>query len=182
VAIAAGAGIAFPLHGDLVFTPWAWEADLRVALARRGLLELAAGEWRHSTSRVVEHIHVTPPPGTIGRFEQTTGRTQRMLQANLLFRDTTGRLHVTAGGGVGLLQHRRRTRTVTSGCAAEVSCGTTDASFTNASGTAQAMGGLEVALMSGLAAYGQARLLVNMRDVGGSETRITAGLRWSFGG
>lgn len=29
VAIGAGAGVAFPLHGDFDFTPWAWDADVR---------------------------------------------------------------------------------------------------------------------------------------------------------
>jgi hypothetical protein len=181
VSVGAGVGLAFPLHGDFDFTPWAWEADVRVALSRRGVLEVAAGEWRHSESRVVHDIQVTPPPGTIGRFEQATGRTQRMLQANLLFQGATGRLHVTAGGGVGLLQFQRRTRIVTSGCSPGALCGTTEYTFTNASGTAQAVAGLEVAIASGLTAYGQARFIANIRDVGGSETRLTAGLRWGFG-
>lgn len=85
VAIGAGAGLALPFHGDFDFTPWAWDADLRVALARHALLEAAVGEWRHSETSVAQNIQVTIPPGTIGRLERTTTRVQRILQANLLF-------------------------------------------------------------------------------------------------
>jgi hypothetical protein len=182
VSIGAGLGLALPFHGDLDFTPWAWDADVRIRLARRGLLEVAVGEWRHSESRVVENIQVTPPPGAIGRLEQTTSRAQRMLQASLLFEGATGRLRVAGGGGVGLLQLNRRTRTITTGCSPEVSCGASTSAFTNAAPTTQVLGGVEVTLGGGVAVHGQARFIVNLRDVGGSETRLTAGVRWRFGG
>jgi hypothetical protein len=182
VAIGAGAGLAVPFHGDYDFTPWAWDADVRLALSGRGSLEVAVGEWRHSDTRVARNIQLTPPPGTIDRLEQSTARTQRMLQANLLFAGSAGRVRVSAGGGVGVLQHDRRTRTVTSGCSPGVSCGSSDSKFSNAGGTAQAVGGLEVAVARGLAVHGQARFIVNVRDVGSSEVRVTAGARWGFGG
>lgn len=105
-----------------------------------------------------------------------------MLQVNVLVRDTAGRRRLAAGGGVGLLQFDRRTRQVTEGCSPEVSCGSFESKFSNSSGSAQAVGGLEVALAGGLAVHGQVRFVVPMTDPAGSDLRVTAGLRWGFGG
>ena len=182
VSAGAGAGAAFPFHGDFDFTPWAWEADVRVAVARHVILELAVGEWRHSETRVSRNIHVTmPPSGVIGRLEQTTVRVQRIWQANLLFSGAVGRVRVTGGGGVGALQHERSTEQVLSDCSLERLCNAFQSDVSNGSGSAQAVGGAEVRLAGGLAAYGQVRFTVPMTDPGSSDLRVTSGLRWGFG-
>jgi hypothetical protein len=177
----AGGGFAIPFHADFDFTPWAWEADLRLAMARHVLFEVAVGEWHHSQTRVSTNLPGATPAELIGRVEQQTTRMQRTLQANVLFTANTGRVRVTAGGGVGLLQHRRRTRTLTEGCAPEMLCGSFESNVSNARGAAQGVGGAEVRLTAGFALYGQARLVVPMHDPGGSDLRITTGLRWGFG-
>jgi hypothetical protein len=181
VSVGAGAGLAIPFHGDFDFTPWAWDADLRVAVSPHLLIEAAVGEWRHSESRVSEAIRVATPPGTIGRLEQTTGRVQRIYQANALFTAGAGRIRATAGGGVGLLQHDRQTRTTTSGCSPGVTCGSFESAFSSATGSVQAVGGVEVRIAGGIALYGQTRFVVPMTDPGGSDLRVTAGARVGFG-
>jgi hypothetical protein len=182
VSVGAGAGLAFPFHGDVDFTPWAWDADVRVAMAPHVLFEVAVGEWRHSDSVARQNLPVTPGGGLIGRLEEKTTRAQRTLQANVLFTDGLGRVRMNAGGGVGLLQHHRQTTTLTADCSAGVSCGSHESRFSNASGSAQAVGGAEIRLAGGLGLYGQLRFVVPFTDPGGSDLRATAGLRWSFGG
>ncbi|MEO8071272.1 MAG: hypothetical protein ABI652_07705 [Acidobacteriota bacterium] len=181
VSIAAGAGLAVPLHGDFDFTPWAWDADVRVAMSRHALFEAAVGEWRHSETFVRQNIPVTPGPGVIGRSEQRTTRTQRTLEANVLFTGAHGRVRMTAGGGVGLLEHRRRTRTLLADCSPAVECGTFESTFSSASGSAQGVGGAEVRLSRAAALYGQVRFVVPFIDPGGSDLRVTTGVRIGFG-
>jgi hypothetical protein len=180
VSLGAGAGVAVPFHGDFDFTAWAWEADLRLALSPRLIFEVAAGDWRHTETRTATNIQTTPPPGVIGRLEQTTSRVQRSWQANMLLAGGFGRVRLTGGGGVGFLQHNRRTETTTEDCSLGASCGTFASSFSNVSGAAQAVGGAEVRMTGTVAIYGQARLIVPMTDPGGSDLRITGGLRWGF--
>jgi hypothetical protein len=181
VSIGGGVGFALPFHGDFDFTPWAWDADVRVAMSRRVMLEAAVGEWRHVEKTGAENIQVPMPIGVIGHLEQATTRTQRTLQANVLATRTAGRLRVFAGGGVGLLRHVRRTRTVAERCSGEAACGTFESTVSSAAGTAQAVGGAEIRVAGGLNLYGQMRFVVPMTDLGGSELRVTSGLRWSFG-
>ena len=181
LSVGAGAGVAFPFHGDFDFTPWAWDADVRIALARHVLLEVAVGEWRHTDSRVVENIPVAPPPGVTGRLEQRTTREQRSSQFNLLFSGAAGRVRITAGGGIGLLQHDRRMRQDASGCSAGVPCQSFESTFSNTRLAAQLVGGAEVALAGGVAVYGQTRFVVPTSDPGGSDVRMTTGVRWGFG-
>ena len=47
ISIGAGVGFAVPAYEDLEATPSAWEADVRLALAKHLLVEFAVGEWRH---------------------------------------------------------------------------------------------------------------------------------------
>ena len=180
VSLGAGAGLAIPFHGDFDFTPWAWDADVRVAMARHALFEVAVGEWRHTETFARQNIPVTPGGGVIGRLEEKTTRVQRTLQANLLFTGALGRVRVSAGGGVGLLQHHRLTRRGSADCSSAVPCGSFESTFSNVSGSAQGAGGAEVRLTGGLALYGQVRFVVPFTDPGGSDLRATAGFRWGF--
>lgn len=182
VSVGAGAGFAVPFHGDFDFTPWAWDADLRVAMARHVLFEVSIGEWRHADTSVSTNLPGTTSTELIGRLERQTSRVQRTLQANVLFTGGAGRVRLTAGGGVGLLQHERRTRTLAEGCSPGMLCGSSESTVSNSSGAAQAVGGAELRLEAGFALYGQARFVVPMTDPGGSDLRVTAGLRWGFGG
>lgn len=179
VSVGAGAGLAIPFHGDFDFTPWAWDADVRLTMARHALFEVAIGEWHHSETTVRENISTAG--GVIGRLEQTTARTQRFVQANMLFTGDAGRVAVSGGGGVGLLQHQRRTHSDATGCSRAASCGSLASTFSNATGTAQAVGGADFRLSPTVALYAQARFLVPLTDPGGSDVRLTTGLRLGFG-
>lgn len=181
VSIGGGLGFAVPFHGDLDFTPWAWEADVRLALSRRVVFEAVVGEWRHSDTMRARDIAVSMPPGRIGRFDQTTTRVQRLVGANVLFSSGPRRVRFLAGGGLGLVQHERRTRQTTGDCSPGVSCGSFESSFSNTSAAAQGVAGADVRLSARFAAYGQARLVVPTTDPGGSDLRVTTGLRVGFG-
>ena len=182
VTVGGGLGVAVPFHADFDFTPWAWEADVRVALSSRVVVEAVVGEWRRSDTTRARDIAVSMPPGRIGRLEQTTTRVQRLVGGNVLFSTGSRRVRLLAGGGLGLVQHARRTRQTTGDCSPGVSCGSFESSFSNASAAAQGVGGADVRLSARLAVYGQARFVVPMTDPGGSDLRVTTGLRWGFGG
>ena len=89
---------------------------------------------------------------------------------------------MTAGGGAGFVQFNRQTRQLTSDCTPQVPCGPFESSFSNLTFGAQIAGGVEVRVAGGLAIYGQVRLVVPVSDPGGSDVRVTTGLRWGFGG
>lgn len=184
VSVGGSAGIALPFHGDFDFTPWAWDADVRFALSPHALFEVAVGDWRHSERTTRENLPVQGPSGPIGsiaRYEETTTRVQRSVQANLLFTGAAGRVRVNGGGGGGLMTHERSTRSVTEGCSPQVSCGESHFAFSSISAAFQAVGGTDLQLSRQVALYGQVRLLVPMRDAGSSDVRLTTGVRVGFG-
>jgi len=181
VSVGGGAGIALPLHGDFDFTPWAWEADLRVGLSPRVLVEAAVGEWRHNTTTAADHIPAPAYPDAIGHLEQTTTHAMRTMQVNLLAAATAGRVRVTAGGGVGLLRHLRTVTTVAENCSGAATCGTFHSDVSSTTASAQAVGGMDVDVARFIAVYGQARFVVPLTDPGGSDLRVTAGVRLTLG-
>jgi len=181
-SIGAGAGMALPFHADFDFTPWAWDADARVALSRRVLVEVVVGEWRHKETTSGDNIPAPAFPDVIGHLEQTTTHVMRTMQVNLLAAGTAGRVRVAAGGGVGLLRHLRPVVTVAENCSGAATCGTFHSDVSAATATAQAVGGVEVWLTRVVGLYGQARFVVPLTDPGGSDLRLTTGVRLGFGG
>ena len=171
----AGAGVAIPFHGDFDFTPFTWDTGVRVGLSEHVLVEVAGGESRHTRRRV--ETNLVANGATIGRFEQITTHAQRFAQVNVLATGATGRLRVSGGGGVGLLQFARRTETTTTDCSPGIMCGVSGSSTSRISGSVQAVGGVDVSLTTRVALYGQGRFLVPLTDPGGSDLRVTAGVR-----
>ena len=175
ISAGAAAGVALPFHGDFDFIPWAWEADLRIRLSRRVLVEAVMGDWRHT-----ERLVFTGLP-SIARLEQTSERVQRSWQVNALSTRRIGRVWIVGGGGVGLVQHRRSTFTIAEGCAAGVACGEHESVFSNASAAVQGVGGMEVGATGPVALSATARLVVPLRDPAGMDLRFTAGIRLRLG-
>ncbi len=179
VSFGAGIGVAVPAYEDMNATPRAWEADVRLAMARHLLFEVAIGEWRHSETDVTHNLPVNG--GVIGRLEETTTRRERTMQANLLGTGAHGRVRFTAGGGVGFLEYHRQFRQEATECSPQVRCGAYESPFSSSSMTVQGVGGVEVRLAGELAAYGQVRLTIPLPDPSGGGVRVMTGVRWGFG-
>lgn len=88
-------------------------------------------------------------------------RTHRAAGVNVLF-STAGRVRGSAGGGIGVFQVDRP-------------------SFSSLTSAAQIVGGGEVDLAAGFAAFGQAQLVLPFRDPGLGDVRFLAGIRWGVG-
>ena len=179
VSFGAGVGVAVPAYEDLEATPSAWEADVRLALAKHLLVEVAVGEWRHSKSSVSHNLPVMG--GVIGRLEQTSTRRERTVQANLLATGGAGRVRYTGGGGVGFLEYHKLFRQEATECSPQVTCFVNESPFSSTSATVQAVGGVDVRIVGGLGAYGQVRLTIPLPDPSGGGVRFMAGVRWGFG-
>ena len=181
VSIGAGGGFANLANSDFTFTPSAWDADVRLAFSRHGMIEIAFSQWRHSSSSVRQNLPTTPGGGTIGRLEEQTTHKNEMVQFNVLFRSAGNRARFYGGGGVGSMRYSRQFTQITSECTPPATCGTFENPFSSTSGIAQGVGGVEVRIFSGLTAFGQLRLTIPFRDVAMGDTRVTAGVRWGFG-
>jgi hypothetical protein len=120
------------------------------------------------------------PSEFIERAERKATHVMRMVQGNVLFGSTAGRVRLAAGGGVGLLQHVRQSTSTLEGCPASVTCGRFASQMSSASGTVQAVGGADLRITAGASIYGQGRFIVPLVDPGGTEFRLTGGLRWYF--
>ena len=179
VSFGAGVGIAVPAYEDMHATPPAWEADVRLALGKHLLFEVAFGEWRHSGTTVRQNLPVSA--GVIGRLEETTTRRERTVQANLLGTGAQGRVRFSGGGGIGFLDYHRQFRQETTECSPQVRCGAYESPFSGSSMTVQGVGGIDVRIAGGLAAYGQVRLTIPLPDPSGGGVRFMAGVRWGFG-
>ncbi|HEX5216624.1 MAG TPA: hypothetical protein VFV98_14280 [Vicinamibacterales bacterium] len=179
VSFGAGIGVAVPAYEDMNATPPAWEADVRLALTKHLLFEGVIGEWRHSETHVSHNLPASG--GVIGRLEETTTRRERTMQANLLATGTQGRVRFSGGGGIGFLQYHRQFRQELTECSPQVSCGAHESPFSSSSTTVQGVGGIDVRLVGGLAAYGQVRLTIPVPDPSGGGVRFMTGVRWGFG-
>ena len=179
VSFGAGIGVAVPAYEDMNATPPAWEADVRLAVARHLLVEVVIGEWRHSETSVRYNLPVSG--GVIGRLEETTTRRERTMQANLLATGTQGRVRFSGGGGVGFLQYHKQFGQALTECSPQVRCGAYESPFSSSSMTVQGVGGVDVRLVGGLAVYGQVRLTIPLPEIGGGGVRFMTGVRWGFG-
>lgn len=180
VSAGAGLGIAVPYHGDFDFTPWAWDADVRIRMSRRVMLEVAVGEWRHEQTDVYAEIPYGVGQGRIGQLETSTSRQMQMAQVNVLARLGSARIAAVLGGGAGILNHERQTRSLSTGCTGGAVCGDFRSEFSRGMGTGQGVGGIEARIAGGLYAQANGRFIVPFDDPGGMELRLTVGGRWGF--
>lgn len=179
VSVGVGVGTAEPFHGDLGFRAFAWDAAVRV---RRGpiRIEAAFSEWRHTERGTFTDVSLPGQPGGI-RIETETNHAYGVGQVNVLGGGRVGRVDLFGGGGGGALVLRRRFRQTPIGCAAGVpGCQAFEQTFSNGSFTFQGVGGADVFLTPRVAIGAQVRLIIVASDVGSSDLRTTAGVRWVF--
>lgn len=180
VSIAVGAGLARSLHGDLDYYAQAWEVDLGIRRSPRVAFEVDLGQWR----RVEEaNVAFASPPDLVGGPDGATNRSEHTFTTfgfSVLASGRVGAARISAGGGPGVMMFHRSFRTTTHGCSGSIPCGTTETEFSSVSGTVQAVGRVEVPLTPRVGAFVASRFLVNLRDVGFSATKTTAGVTFGF--
>ena len=183
VAVSAGAGMAFPLHGDFDFTAPEWQLAIRAAAAQHFVLEGFFDEWRHASEEVrlgVPLLGPTGPIGQIGRLEQRTEWSARTVGFNLLGRGSTERVSVTGGGGIGYMTLRRVSTDTVSDCVASVPgvCQNRESEFSNSSFSFQTVAGVDVFITSRVAAYAQFQSITPSEDAGSTHLSVIGGMRF----
>jgi hypothetical protein len=182
LSLAAGIGLAHPLHGDLGFTAGLWEVSARGRLGRRVALEGAISEWRHTTAIDRSDVPLHGPDGIIGHaglIAERTTRASRSYQVNLVALGRAGPVTLSGGGGVGVLAMRREFTATVSDCISSVpvACADTRSEVSNVSASLQGVAAVDVYVASRMSAYGQFRFVGPTRDLGGSELRFAFGVR-----
>ena len=182
LSIAAGAGAAMPLHGDLDFIAREWQMSVRGSVTPHFALEGFFSSWRHDTTRVLLDQAIQGPTGflgRVGRIEETTAHKVRVVGVNALATGTIGRVSVAGGGGIGLWMLDRRFHQSSTGCDASVPqlCRSVASTFTNNSETAQAVVDVDVAATRRVHVFGRYQLLLLFQDPGSGHGSAAAGLR-----
>jgi len=181
-SIAAGAGVAMPLHGDLDFTAPEWQVSVRGAVSRHFALEGFFSDWRHDTTRVLLDQAIQGPTGflgRVGRIEETTAHKVRVVGVNALATGTAGRATVAGGGGIGMWLFDRRFRQASTGCEPAVAdlCRTVDNTFNSDSQSAQGVVELDVAVTRRLHVFGRYQLVLLFQDPGSGHGSAAGGVR-----
>ena len=182
LSIAGAAGISNPFHGDFNFTAPQWQISLRTAVSDHFLLEGFFDEWRHTTDDVRENQTLRDPNGIVGRAGRLSIRTVQVTRSvgfNALARASFDRLTLTAGGGPGVWLYQRRYSQTLADCQATAPefCRDYANRFSNSSFSVQAVAGLEVALTSHVAAFGQYQFLAPTIDIAAGQATVGAGVR-----
>jgi hypothetical protein len=183
LTIAAGAGVAMPLQGDLDFTASEWQVSVRGRMSPHFALEGFFSAWRHDATRVLLNQAIIGPDGPLGRIariEETTRHEIRVAGANALAIGSSGRVTVAAGGGVGILLFDRLFRQTSAGCDPADLCRTFETPFSNDSGTAQGVFDADAALSQRISVFGRFQFVVPLRDVTFSQASVAGGVRMAL--
>lgn len=182
LTIAAGAGVAVPLHGDLDFTAPEWQVSVRGAVSPHFALEGFLTDWRHDRTRVLLDQAIQGPSGFLGRvarIEDTTTHKVRVVGVNALATGTIGRATIAGGGGISLWQFDRRFRQTTTGCEPAVAelCRTVENPFSSSRQSGQAVVDLDVAVTRRFHVFGRYQLVLLFQDPGSGHGSAAGGLR-----
>ena len=182
LTIGGSAGISNPLHADFDFTAPEWQISVRTAVSDHFAIEGFFDEWKHTTEDVLVNQQLHDPNGVVGiagRLTIETVQRTRSVGFNFLARGTFDRVTVTAGGGPGVwLYHRQYNQTFTDCQATQPAfCRDFADEFSNSAFSVQAVAGLEVAITSRLAAFGQVQLLAPTTDIAAGHATVGAGVR-----
>ncbi|HEX6973020.1 MAG TPA: hypothetical protein VF147_01390 [Vicinamibacterales bacterium] len=181
-SVTFGGGVANPLHGDLSYVAPAWQASVRLAPARHLLLDLAYGEWRHTTTTETRDVVFRGPTGAVlGHADRIIDHSEDVrpeLTINFLGAWSSGRATFFAGGGPGYMAFRHRFTQTLEGCeSATVSCAGYGNSRTTSTFSVQLVSGLDVTIASRIGAFGEFRLSVPVEDPGSGHTAVIGGVR-----
>lgn len=182
VALSAGAGMAFPLHGDFDFNAPEWQLAIRAAVSPHLVLEGFFDQWRHTDEEVRLGITLLGPDGVIGhagRLEQRTEFTTRTVGFNALARGSLDRARFTGGGGIGYLTFHRRFTATVSDCESSVptACQDTENTFSNGAFSVQGVAGVDVFVTSRVAAFGQFQSVIPIDDPSVTHLSVSGGVR-----
>jgi hypothetical protein len=182
LAIGASAGLSIPLHGDFDFTAPEWQISLRTTVSDHVALEGFFEQWRHATDEVRTNVTLQGPASIVGHAGRISSRTlqcTRIAGFNALARASFDRVTLTAGGGPSIWLYERRFSQTLSDCESTQPNGCRDfaSRFSNSSFSVQAVAGLDVALTSRLAAFGQYQLAAPTVDISGGHSSVGAGVR-----
>jgi hypothetical protein len=167
LAVSAGAGLSNPFHGDFDFTAPEWHVGLRATVAEHFVIEGFFEQWRHTSDEV---------------FAPVTTRTvhdTKVVGFNALVRAAFDRVTLTAGGGPSSLVYNRRFTQTRTDCdsTSSASCREFENRFSNNSFSVQGVAGLEVAITSFVAAFGQVQFVIPTVDVAGGHSTVVGGVR-----
>lgn len=185
ISASVAAGIAKPVHSDLRFTAREWQLAVRARVARYVVMEVFMDEWRHSDEQVFRNVPLTGPDGPIGslgridELRDTTVHTTDVIGWNTLLQGQIGRVSIFAGGGPSYMVLRRVSTATVTGCTAirPSLCDGSRSSHTGSAFSVQPVGGLEVAITSRVAAFGQFQFPMPIDDPGSGHASTTGGVR-----
>jgi hypothetical protein len=185
-SVAAGAGVAFPFHGDFDFNAFDWHASIRTRVAKHVVVEGMFDEWRHTTRRATDDVTFRTLAGSVlGHADQVRtddARRTGVLGLNFLLTGGAGRLRIAGGGGPSLLTFRNTYSTSYTGCTTTTTSGCRDFTNTNSEATfaAQAILDVDVAITPNISAFGRALIVGPPQDPGAGHLGLVAGARFSL--
>jgi hypothetical protein len=160
LSVAAGGGIANPLHADFDFTAPDWHVSVRAANTRHLAIEGFYEVWEHAE----------------GRIEQVTTHRMRTAGLNLVATVGSPRVMVSGGGGISLIAYDRRYTIMASGCDAGVA-NVCENRFSSDSFAFQGLAEVDVAVVRRVQAFGRYQLVAAFTDPGFGYANLSAGVR-----
>lgn len=176
LSVAAGGGIANPLHGDFQFNAQTWHATVRLRSSRLVSFEATYSEWRHTETSTYTNI-VTGSANRIGRVVTETEYVARTAGFNVLLQHAVGRFGVWGGAGPGFMTLGHRYRYTASECQGIARCDTYTNDYSDGAFAVQGVAGFDVGLTSRIAAFGQYGFMIPTEDPGAGHVTLTAGVR-----
>lgn len=182
LSVAAGGGIADPLHADFDFTAADWHVSVRASMSSRLAIEAFYQKWEHTDREVLLNqaiLGLAGPLGRVERVELATTKDMRTMGMNVVATFGSSRATFSSGGGIGLIAYRRRSTTTSSGCDAAVAhlCGSTENRFSNGDFAAQGVVAMDVAVTRRVQLFGRYLLVVAVTDPGFGYGSLNGGVR-----
>jgi hypothetical protein len=182
LSVAAGVGIANPLHADFDFTAREWHLSTRASMSSHLAIEGFYDDWEHAEDDVLLNQAIQGPTGFLGRVERVelvTTHRMRTLGVNVVATGGSSRVTFSGGGGIGVLAYNRRFKTSATGCDAAVAhvCGATENRFSSGDFTAQGVAEVDVAVARCVQLFARSLIVVAVSDPGFGHSSLGGGVR-----